>query len=395
MMRRREFLPACLAGAWMRAEQAARPEPIPSTPPAPFPPGEGPLPGKQWRAQFLYDDDKWSAVLADFCCPSPDRAMAALWLESDFRRCFAAIVSREPGAPWTEVPLKERPVSFFALNEEHVWLVGEKSLWFSAESGFSWEKLALPKSSRNGPAQRVYFLDARNGWAFGPGKTFHRTADGGKSWKPVAECAGLELREENTVWTSMTFLDARHGLIAGFSDPRLNEGDGLADWMLPERALRRRPVPITTAAGETRDGGATWKFNVTSAFGRAVRLRSRGNLGIAIYHYGENFQFPSEVFALDFRTGGSRPIFRRNDYWIHDAALLENGEVILAAIQTAGGLRSSPVPGKLRILYSADLRQWGLMRVDYRAEGRRAMLAAPAPGALWAATDLGCVLRLV
>lgn len=393
-MLRRRFLPVCLGAPFLHAQPQRRMEPIPAAPPA-LPSGAaGAFAGRRWRAQYLFDDDKWSALLADFCCPSPERALAGLWLESEFRRRFAAVVSREPGAPWTEVPLKERPLSFFVLDEKHVWLVGEKSLWFSAESGFAWEKLGLPKSSRGRPAQRVHFVDARNGWAFGPGKTFHRTADGGASWKPVAECAGLQLKEENMVWTSMTFLDARHGLIAGFSDPRLNEGERLPDWMLPERASRRRPVPVTTVAGETRDGGATWKFSVTSAFGRPVRLRSSGSQGIAIYHYGENFTYPSEVFALDFRTGGSRPVFRRSDYQVHDAALLEDGAVILAAIQVTGGLRSSPVPGKLRILYSADLERWEQMPVDYRAEGRRAMLATPAPGSLWAATDLGCVLRL-
>jgi photosystem II stability/assembly factor-like uncharacterized protein len=394
-MRRREFLSACLGLASLPAQQSRRPEPIPSAPPPALPPEEHSLRGRQWRSQFLFDDDKWSAVIADFCCPSPERAVAALWLESGFRQRFAALISREPGAPWTEVPLRERPISFFALDEKHLWLAGEKSLWFSAESGFSWEKLSLPRFSRSRGAHRVCFLDARNGWAFGRGKTFHRTTDGGSSWKPVAECAGLELREENTVWTSMTFLDARHGLIAGFSDPRLDESGEPADWMLPERTARRRAVPITTVAGETRDGGATWKFSVTSAFGRAVRLRSSGNRGIAIYHYGDNFVFPSEVFALDFRTGESRPVFRREDYVVHDAALLETGAVVLAAIRTPGRLRSAPVPGKLAILYSEDLREWGLMKVDYRAEGRRAMLAAPAPGSLWAATDEGCVLRLV
>lgn len=394
-MLRRRFLPLCFGAAWAQTQPRWSVEPIPARPPAPPSQGRGPFAGKRWRLQFLFDDDKWTSLLADLCCPAPDRALAALWLESGSRKRFSVMVSREPGAPWTEVPLKERPVSFFALNERHVWLVGEKSLWFSSESGFAWEKLALPKSSRGRPAQRVHFLDTRNGWAYGPGKTFHRTLDGGATWKPVAECAALQLKEENTVWTSMTFLDAQNGLIAGYNDPRMSEEAPLPEWMLPERVQRRRPVPVTTAAGETRDGGETWKFSVTSAFGRNVCLRSRGDRGIAIYHYGENFPFPGEVFALDFRTGRSRPVFRRSDYHLHDAALLENGGVILAAIQFSGRLRASPVPGKLRILYSRDLERWEQMGVDYRAEGHRSVLAVPAPDSLWVATDPGCILRLV
>lgn len=393
-MLRRHFVPLCLGAACGRA-QPPRLDPIPAEPPAPPSRGRGPFAARRWRVQYLFDDEKWSALLADLCCPAPGRAAAALWLESGFRRRFAALVSRESAAQWAEVPLKERPISFFVLDEKHMWLVGEKSLWISTESGFSWDRLGLPKTSRRRAPHRVHFLDAGKGWAFGPGRTFHATVDGGASWKPVPESASLQLKDENTVWTAMTFIDSRHGLIAGCSDPRLGEDQPLPDWMLPERASRRRLVPVTTVAGETRDGGASWKFSVTSAFGRPVCLRSSGNQGLIIYHYGENFAFPSEVYSLDFRTGRSRPVFRRPELRVDDAALLPDGTAILAAIRPSGGLRASPVPGKLQVLCSGDLDHWSEMSVDYRAEGRRAILAAPTPGSLWAATDLGCILRLV
>jgi photosystem II stability/assembly factor-like uncharacterized protein len=392
-MRRRQFLPLCLA-APAALQPPPRLDPLPQDPPVPAAADTGPFAGRRWKAHYLHDDDRWSAVLADFCCPSPERAVAALWLESGYRTRSAALVSRDSGASWKEAPFPEKPLSLFALDENTIWAVGEKSLWISAESGYQWSRLGLPKTPRRFRPFRVHFLDARRGFAFGPGRVFHSTSDGAASWKPVPESQAIQLKEENTVWTSMDFLDGRYGLIVGFSDPRLNEEERMPAWMFPERALRRKLTPITTIAGETRDGGATWKFSVTSAFGRAVRLRAAGEEGVAVYHYSESFPFPSEVYLLDFRTGASRPVFRRRDLWVHDALLLPGGTVVLAAIQLAGGLRDSPVPGKLRLLYSRDRQQWAEMAVDYRAEGFRALLAAPSPDSLWAATDQGCILRL-
>jgi hypothetical protein len=46
------------------------------------------------------------------------------------------------------------------------------------------------------------------------------------------------------------------------------------------------------------------------------------------------------------------------------------------------------------MLYSMDQVNWAEMAADYRAEGHGAFLAAPSPGALWAATSTGCILRL-
>lgn len=394
-MLRRRFLPLCLTAPAAAFQAPPRLDPIPAEAPAPPALESGPFAGRRWKVSYLHDDDRWTAMLAALCAPSAGRAIAALWLESGGRERAVMMVTRDSGASWKEVPFSEKTLSLFALNEDHVWAVGEKSLWISTESGFAWRKTGLPKTPRRYRPFQVHFLDPLRGWAFGPGRIFHSTADGGATWKPVPESQSIQLKDENTVWTSVTFADARHGLIAGFSDPRLNEGQSLPEWMLPERAARRRLTPVTTVAGETRDGGASWKFSVASAFGRPVRLRSAGDTGLAVYHYSESFPFPGEVYRLDFRTGASHPVFRRRDLWAHDALLLDDGGFLLAAIRVGAGMRASPVPGKLRVLYCAGGSKWSEMPVDYRAEGHRAFLASPAPGVLWAATDAGCILRLV
>ncbi|MCL6508106.1 MAG: hypothetical protein K6T59_13900, partial [Bryobacteraceae bacterium] len=66
----------------------------------------------------------------------------------------------------------------------------------------------------------------------------------------------------------------------------------------------------------------------------------------------------------------------------------------LAAVEPAGKLRRSPVPGRLHILRSDDLTTWSEMPVDYRAVARRAVLAAAGRKDIWVATDTGMILRL-
>ena len=62
----------------------------------------------------------------------------------------------------------------------------------------------------------------------------------------------------------------------------------------------------------------------------------------------------------------------------------------------AGTLAQTPVPGKLVVLHSIDLKNWTQMEIDYRASGRRVILASPPDsGEVWIATDTGMILKLV
>lgn len=391
-MQRRRFLLAAPAApaAWARQSAFQRIPEIPAAAPAR---DAGPWAGRRWRAVWRCGEDSPEAAVADFVAPAPGRACAVLQLDGRLRRRHFAAVTRNGGASWTGVPLQDKPVALCATGASSLWLLGEKALWYSVSEGLEWVEKTLPNFPKNRPLFRVFFLDDQRGWAFGAGKTFYATADGAASWQPVPESAAIALREENIHWTSMVFPDARRGLIAGFSSPRRGsaappEGAG------GENVRPRRLRPSTTIAGETRDGGRSWRFSCTSAFGRVVRLRAAGDHGLAISHYGSDFEFPAEAFLIDFRSGGSRPVFRRRGVELHDAAVLADGSAVLAAIEPAGEPRSSPAPGRLCIFHSPDCAQWFEMRVDDRAEGRRAFLAAPGPDELWAATDSGCILRL-
>lgn len=390
-MQRRRFLLAAPAApaAWALQSAFQRIPEIPAAAPAL---DAGPWAGRRWRAVWRCGGENPAAAVADFVAPAPGRACAVL-LEGRLRRQRFAAVTRNGGASWTAVPLQDKPVALCAPPASGLWLLGEKSLWYSASEGLEWVEKKLPNSPKNRPLFRIFFLDDQRGWAFGAGKTFYATADGAASWQPVAESAAIALRDENIHWTSMVFPDSRRGLIAGFSSPQPGSAAPPAS-AGGENARPRRLRPSTTIAGETRDGGRSWRFSCTSAFGRVVRLRAAGDHGLAISHYGGDFEFPAEAFLIDFRSGGSRPVFRRRGVELHDAALLADGSAVLAAIEPPGELGSRPAPGRLRIFHSPDCEQWFEMRVDDRAEGRRAFLAAFGPDELWAATDSGCILRL-
>lgn len=379
---------------WPQPRAAADPAEIPERQPAPPEQDTGRFAGRRWRIQRIVDEDRRDAVLSDLCFAGSARGIAVGAYERGGHQEPHALLTRDGGARWTEAPLKDFPLSLFLLDDSRAFFVGRKSLWRSSEGGAEWNRRPWPKPRRGRAMLRVHFLDEKRGWAYGLGKVFYATVDGGESWKPAPESAALNLKDENTVWTCMAFLDAQRGLIAGFSSAPFQESERFPDWMTPERAARRRVRPSTTVLGETHDAGATWTIGYTSTFGRVSRLRTLGQRGLAIYHYGDGFAFPSEVYLIDFATGKSRPVFRRRDLWVHDAVLLAGGEALLAAIEPPGRLRSSPVPGRLRMFYSQGAQEWSEMKVDYRAEGASAILAAAGENHLWTATDLGTILRL-
>ena len=97
------------------------------------------------------------------------------------------------------------------------------------------------------------------------------------------------------------------------------------------------------------------------------------------------------------RTLGSpdgRVIFGERDRAATDIALLKNGGAVVAAIEPPGNSTQVPIPGKLKILRSANLKVWQEMDVDYRAVAQRAVLAAPDAQHIWVATDTGAILKL-
>jgi hypothetical protein len=376
-------LPVLLAAA--AAAQQKMPE-IPEHVPA-APPVDSPWAGKKWKIKFFLDEANSEFRINDFIFAGPQFGFAAGYRVDKEKLKPVGLLTRDGGAHWSFVSLRAPAVSVFALDETHVWVVTEKDLYFSSEFGAQWTKLKRPEG-----ASRVCFTDASKGWAFGAGKTFYRTNDGGKSWAPVPESLSLELTDENTTFEWMEFLSPQTGMLVGNSErPRKSR---VPEWMDPEIEANRRLVPTTTVLLETRDGGATWKPSVSSLFGRVVKVDLHMPWSLSLFRYRGLFEFPSEVLEIELRTGKSRPMFRRKDLNVTDIAVQPDGSGVLAGVQVTGRFRDSPIPSRVRMLVSADRTQWFELPVDYRASGTRAMLAWVDIDHAWLATDEGMILKL-
>jgi len=394
MLSRRQILLAAaglpVVAQQLQVDPTKVPE-IPAAPPAPPEELPSPMTGARWKIGFFHDEADTRMLLTDLVAPAPGFALASGMLAGPRRgrpQNFG-LISRNGGAKWEFVKLPGPPSSLFALDPDHVWLVSGTRLYVTNDQGTKWRRLSLPKKM-----VRVTFLTPQTGFAFGAGKTFHRTSDGGQRWTPVPEGKDLKLTDENTFFRVMSFVDGRVGVLAGNSRRPEDEVREFPDWMIPEQALRRRPKPASLAVLTSQDGGATWDSSVASAFGDVERLHLRGSRGAMLMSYGEGFVWPSEVFRTDLTTGKSEPVFRRKSLRVADALLLGDSGFLLAVIEPFGQLPGAGLPGRLCLVYSPDGRRWFQMPVDYRAQGPHALLAAESETRIHAALTNGMILTL-
>jgi hypothetical protein len=373
----------------------------------------------KWTLQYFYDQNGKDLHITDLAFPSAKRGIAvgAIIDREGRKPQFTSLVTSDGGEHWALTPLKELPRSIFFLDESNGWMVTGESLWFTQEAGRSWtrigdqikpnKKLASPPHA--GLILRVWFLDTQHGFAVGLQKSVFETRDGGRTWKPLAEAAVPASNPAYSVYSHIAFADGRRGLIAGgYVPPRTagksreerDEEDDLPDWMHPESALHRRQVPLLTIELDTRDGGDTWKSGTAPLLGSVVSTRLAGESGLLVFNYADSFELPAEVYRLDLKTGRSESVFKKKDRLVTDAAVFPgvangtNGRAFLAAVEPTGRLRSAPIPGKVRMLSSANMKDWEEMPVDYRAVAQSLVLAGPDAEHLWAATDTGMILRL-
>ncbi len=345
---------------------------------------------ERWKLQYFYDEDRSSLTINDLQFPSPRRGVAVGYLTVKDRPKPTALVTSDGGLHWTLVPIKEVGLSLFFLDETLGWMVTPRGIWQTEESGRSWRKLDSPAN-----ILRVHFLNAQRGWAVGAKKTVYETTDGGKNWTKVPAAEEPKSNPEYTHYGWIEFADGKSGVIGGWSRPPRRADQRLPDWVDPEKAERAREWPAMSILLETRNGGQTWTPSTASIFGRITRIRfSPQGWGLGLIEFAESFEWPSEVFRMDWRTGKSVRVFRKKDRAVTDAAVFKSGPAYLAAVESLGKLRRSPVPGKLIVLRSDNLSEWKEMEVDYRATARRAILASADEKNIWVATDTGMILKL-
>ena len=352
---------------------------------------DGPLKGMRWRIRYYFDELEKTCRLQDFCMPVPEFGLASLIIEEDGGKTSSRLLrTRDNGDTWTLERTDKGVLGVFVLDALHAWVVSPGHLLATADSGKRWEKFDLPVKT----VSQVYFASSNTGWAFGLGKVFYQTGNGGRSWTAVTQSIELNLVSPETYLRSMSMLSTGAGMLVGDSTaatPDMLEG---YEWMAPERALRRRAVPGSGVLYTTTDLGKTWKGRLTSAFGHMRRVRMSSGRAAVVFQYADSFSWPSELYSIGMWSANSRTVLRRKDLIIHDTLLLGDNGMLVAATQTSGRLRTSPIPAKLRMLWSPDEQAWFEMQVDYRAQGREATFARCSDGGLWAATDDGAILKL-
>jgi hypothetical protein len=336
---------------------------------------------------YFYDRDDSSLQLRDIAFPSAQRGMAVGSMVEDTRERPVAVVTSDGGKTWTEVRLPDTPVSVFCLDESACWLVADGGVWFSSEAGRAWNRVSKEKM-----LTRVWFTTRERGWAVGAEKKLLQTDDGGRSWKKMAVAKEISTSEDRTVFRALTFVTDRQAIIAGRVEPRRNERFPI--WMQSEPE-EERETPTLSVVLESRDGGETWKAMTSSMFGRISAVRSWRGLpfAVALVEFERYFAYPSELFRIDIRTGGSMRVFREKDFAVTDVGVLSDGSVVAAGFEPTGLVARTPVPGRLRAMRSTDLKKWVPLDVDYRATARRVSTSVSADGTVWLATDTGMVLR--
>jgi len=361
---------------------------------------------QKWNVQYFYDELHARMELTEIAFPSAERGVAigAIYASPEERKPKSiALVTSDGGAHWDIVQLKEYPRSIFFLNDSLGWMVTTNGIWFTEESGRSWQKIseqikpdkklgALPPGGR---ILRVWFLDPKHGFAVGFQKSVFETHDGGHTWEPVAEAAKPSSNPAHTVYTRIVFTDGKVGIISGaYVPPRGGADAGVPDWMQPEKAVHRHQVPILALLLQTSDAGENWHSSTAPLLGSVAEVSLAGVNGLSVFTYADSFEWPSEVYHLDLTTGASESVFREKDRRVTDSALFRGPTAFLAAVEPPGKLFSTPVPGKVKMLMSTDLKTWTEMKVDYKAVATSVTLAGPDPEHMWAATDTGMILHL-
>lgn len=343
-----------------------------------------------WEMQYHYQQINSTLTISALVFPSATRGIVCGYIADRHDNARPVVLlTNDGGQHWDETPSKELCVSMFFLDDSTGWMVTEKNIWQTNESGRSWTK--LPKSPAG--MLRVWFLDNKHGFAAGLEKRAYETTDGGTTWTLLPIVSEVQGDPTYTTFGEIAFTGVR-GIISGWNIPPRPGGP---DWMEPELAARRRQVPTYGVLLETIDGGKTWTKSEASVFGQVTRLTmTPQGTAFALTEYKDTFDYPSEVYRINLHTGTSETAFKAKDRAITDIrAFAGSTRAIIAGYEPAGTIYRSPIPGKLKVLTSDDGLNWEEMKVDYRAVAHSAIIAGPDEKHLWIASDTGMILRLV
>jgi len=342
---------------------------------------------ERWKIQYLYDEPGANFDIRDLACPSAQRCVAAgVITDRKERQQGEVVVSSDGGRHWSQYDVKEHPVSLFFLNDTLGWMVTDRGLWSTVEGGRSWTKL----ENRKG-ILRTHFLDANHGYIAGTASLFAETLDGGKTWTARQEAHATAPNARAVNFDSITFLDA-HGIVVGEIDASLAGADAVYPFVASEIDPKRKHIIIL----ETFDSGKTWMTRSIPFDAGLARLAiSKQGFVLSVLVYSDpKGPLASAVFQTTLGQPNSRLIFGERDRAVTDVAIFDDESGLLTAVEPPGNSPQVPIPGKLKILRSRNLKVWQEMDVDYRALAQEAMISAPDARHIWVATDTGAILGL-
>jgi photosystem II stability/assembly factor-like uncharacterized protein len=347
----------------------------------------------RWRVVYSYNELDSSLVLNDFKFLTPQHGVASGFLLDKAGKIKpTTLVTNDGGQHWTFTSVKDVPVSLFFRDDTHGWMVTDDAIWHTDDGARAWKKL-----SNLAAIERVYFLSDERGWAVGDQKKVYQTSDGGKTWTELAAAAKPDAAPERTIYDWIDFAGPDAGIITGWDVPPDEIHRVIPEWVSPSHpSTARRETPRLSILLQTRDGGKTWDAATESLFGHVTCVRlSLNGYGLGVIQFKDAFDWPSEVFRIDWTTGQSSRVYREQNILITDVAMPPSGPSYLAGIEKLDRLNDSPIPGKVKVLRSEDLDNWQEMDVDYHATAHRVMISALDDKNIWIASDTGMILKLV
>src|SRR5271166_6895989 len=309
----------------------------------------------RWKIQFFFDKPDAVFEIRDLACVSARRCVGAGAIgDMKGRVKGATVVTSDGGEHWALEDFADEPVSLFFLRETASapgigWMAAQHGIWKTEESGRSWKKVATLK----GIAQ-VYFLDAMHGFAIGYPKAIYETTDGGTTWMKVAAAQLPPGKPEDVIYESIAF-SGEQGIILGQLNGRQRQ---YPVWLTPnaERVRKQKESPMLTL--QTLDGGKNWKTGSGLFVGDLTELHftKDGQTLLGLVEYHDLYSLPSAVLSIKLGTPGTQTVFAQKDRAVSDLALLDDGGALLAAVEPPGTTNQVPVPGKLKMLLSRDLK---------------------------------------
>ncbi len=130
-----------------------------------------------WDLQYHYQQINSALTINALVFPSADRGIMCGFITDRHDNARPVVLlTNDGGAHWTETNVKEAGLSLFFLDDSVGWMVTEKGIWQTVESGRSWTK--VPKAPSG--LLRVWFLDPKHGFAAGLEKRVYETT----GWRP-------------------------------------------------------------------------------------------------------------------------------------------------------------------------------------------------------------------